>query len=117
MLLFRESKLAPGCMLPAPPNRIPDVSQLPLPEWHGTQHGELKYMPIYIGPFRRPPKPDQVPTPLGIRMAPHPADVPEPIYMKHYLIEFPVGIIRRILEFEQPVGARTRRHLPPWRFQ
>ena len=118
MLLFRESTLAPGCMLPAPPNRIPDEKQLPLPPSHGVRHGNLKHFPMPISPFPRPPNPDQLPTPLGIRMAPHPADVPEPIYMKNYLfIGLSVGIIRRILEFEKPVGARNRRHLPPWCFQ
>ena len=117
MFLFRESRLAPGFTIHTPFfHPIPADSQLPLPPHRARRDLRLgpdfvwSIRPVYTrAPASPPPHPAMLVGPLV-------TDVPLPLHLLIFR-GWPRGVVRRILEFELPVGALSRSHLPPHRFQ
>ena len=107
-----DSSLAPGFPVPEWHWCTPESERLPGEWWHWHTPWPL---PFYIGivPFHRIPQENNVPIPDYL-VPPHIADIPLPLLLLP-LLPLSRPARQRIFEFGVPVGALSRRHLPPYR--
>ena len=115
---FRErrwdSSLALGCRVLEWHWCTPESERVPGEWWHWHTPWPL---PFYIGivPLHRTSQENNVPIPDYL-VPPHIADIPLPLLLLP-LLPLSRPARQRIFEFGVPVGAVSRRHLPPYRFQ
>ena len=130
MFPFRSSFFAPDVELPRPGPKVRVRESLLVPGdvVHAPSPRHLRLSSLFtMVSQQEAPDPKAICFPAGIlvkmrrlglwpTIPPHEPDVPLPLAFLVFR-GWPPAVRRRILEFEMPVGAVSRRHLPPYRFQ
>ena len=105
-----DSSLAPGFHVPEWHWCTPESERVP-GEW--CLESDPLTFDIGIVPFKNIPQENNVPIPDNL-VPPHIADIPLPLLLLP-LLPLSRPARQRIFEFGVPVGALSRRHLPPYR--
>ena len=101
------------CTLPLPP----DVESASLETSVHIKNSLCFFIPPHI--FQKIPCEHEVPWPWfrKIVIGPHEAMVPLPIVFLLFEGRLSAALKRRIFRYGMPIGASSRLHLPPYRFQ